>query len=57
LAKDRQAVRRNIALPRLTFDNKTLTGRRLKSPVPHIPPDVRPRFAPHNYHILSEVKE
>jgi hypothetical protein len=23
----------------------------------HIPPDVRPRFAPHNYHILFEVKE
>jgi hypothetical protein len=25
--------------------------------MPHIPPDVRPRFAPHNYHILFEVKE
>ena len=24
---------------------------------PHIPPDVRPRFAPHNYHILFEVEE
>jgi hypothetical protein len=52
-----QAVRRNIAFPRLTFDNKALTDRRLKSPMPHIPPDVRPRFAPHNYHILFEVKE
>jgi hypothetical protein len=52
-----QSIRRNIALPRLTFDNKALTDRRLKSPVPHIPPDVRPRFAAHNYHILFEVKE
>jgi hypothetical protein len=47
----------NIALPRLTFDNKALTYRRLESPVPNVPPDVRPRFAPHNYHILFEVKE
>jgi len=25
--------------------------------VPYIPPDVRPRFAPINYHILFEVKK
>lgn len=32
-------------------------GNGLKSPVPHIPPDVRPKFGLHNYHILFEVKE
>jgi hypothetical protein len=31
-------------------------GTRLSSRVPHIPPDCRPKFKLHNYHILFEVE-
>lgn len=51
-----QASQRNIALPKNTFSNQ-LTIRQLRSPVPHIPPSIRPEFALSNYHILFEVKE
>jgi len=51
-----RASQRNIALPKNTFSNE-LTIRQLRSPVPHIPPSIRPEFALSNYHILFEVKE
>jgi hypothetical protein len=28
-----------------------------RSPALHIPPDLRPRFAPHKHHILFEARE
>ncbi|HMY76924.1 MAG TPA: hypothetical protein PLQ88_34205, partial [Blastocatellia bacterium] len=52
-----QARTRNIALPGNTFNDRALTRNRLESPVPHIPPTLRPRFGLHNYHILFEVQE
>lgn len=54
---DRTATARNIALPRGTFDNERLVRGRLQSPVPHVPPEVRPKYGLHNYHILFEVKQ
>jgi hypothetical protein len=42
-------------LPDETFGDD-LTRNRLKSPVPYIPPAVRPSFKLENYHILFEVK-
>jgi len=49
----------NIRLPRMTFEPKYLieSYTRLNSPVPHIPPECRPKFKLSNYHILFEVKE
>ena len=46
----------NLAVPKLTFAEDALTHNRLTSPVPHIPPSVRPRFKLSNYHILFEVE-
>ncbi len=54
---NRLAVAQNVWLPEGTFDNAVLTRNRLESPVPHIPPALRPRFSLHNYHILFEVQE
>lgn len=54
---DYNLTARNIALPSATFDNNQLTVHQLKSPVPHIPPPLRPRFALHNYQILFEVQQ
>ena len=50
-----QAKLKNILVPRGTFDNAALAHRKLKSPVPHIPPDIRPKSALSNFHILFEV--
>jgi hypothetical protein len=49
---------KNIVLPDNTFEwprNGPSFGG--SSPVPHMPPDVRPKFNLSNYHILFEVKE
>lgn len=54
---NKNATQQNIALPARTFDDSLLTSNRLHSPVPHIPPSIRPEFALSNYHILFEVKE
>lgn len=51
------ATAQNISLPKGTFDNDKLTRSRLASPVPYVPPEVRPKYALSNYHILFEVKE
>lgn len=51
------AVTRNIVLPEGTFNDKDLTHRGLESPVPHVPPALRPKLGLHNYHILFEVQE
>ncbi len=45
-------VRIRLDLPASDLFEKT----GLKSAVPHIPPDLRPKFGLHNYHILFEVK-
>lgn len=50
----------NIVLPNHTYSwPKLANGREWAgySPVPHMPPDVRPKFKLSNYHILFEVKE
>lgn len=47
----------NLWLPGNTFNDQLLTRKGLYSPVPHIPPECRPRFGLHNYHILFEVEE
>lgn len=47
---------RDIKIP-LNLDAAQLFKRGLASPVPHIPPDVRPRFSLQNYHILFEVEK
>lgn len=53
-----RATRTQVALPRGTFEASELCRTYLRSPVPHVPPDVRPKRAGlHNYHILFEVKE
>lgn len=46
-----------VQLPAGTFDNATLTRQMLVSPVPHIPPELRPPTALTNYHILFEVEQ
>lgn len=53
---NKNATRLNITLPGNTFDRRAV-DKVLYSPVPHVPPNVRPRFALSNYHILFEVKE
>ncbi|MFN7948356.1 MAG: hypothetical protein U0Z53_23595 [Blastocatellia bacterium] len=51
------ATARNILLPNDTFTWSAATRWwQLRSPVPHIPPSVRPRFSLENYHILFEVQ-
>jgi len=64
-----RATATNIVLPRDTFSfqyekhpkhgYREFVGgwSRLRSPVPHIPPECRPKFGLHNYHILFEVEE
>ncbi len=47
----------NVWLPGGTFNDVLLTRNRLESPVPHIPPTLRPKFGLHNYHILFEVQQ
>ena len=47
---------KNIRVPRNTFIDATLTNKHLKSPVPHIPPEIRPKISLANYHILFEVE-
>lgn len=47
----------NIILPTDTFHVSPMTQLVLYCDVPHIPPDVRPKFKLNNYHILFEVKE
>ncbi|HWQ34865.1 MAG TPA: hypothetical protein VNQ79_18625 [Blastocatellia bacterium] len=50
-----QATARNLLLPDDTFVWPAATKwRRLSSPVPHIPPSVRPRFSLENYHNWQE---
>ncbi len=51
------AITQNLALTKNTFEDRALTRGTLESPVPHIPPCLRPRFGLHNYHILFEVQE
>ena len=52
-----QATARNILLPDDTFTfDASRSWWNLFSPVPHLPPQLRPRYALHNYHILFEVK-
>ena len=52
------ANRKNISLPEGTFGwPRGMSWSDLSSPVPHIPPDARPKFGLHNYHIMFEVKE
>lgn len=46
----------NIRVP-LSKSSSELFDRRLWSPVPHIPPSVRPKTLLHNYYILFEVKK
>jgi hypothetical protein len=51
-----RATRTHVALPRGTFAQEALTKKLLRSPVPHVPPAVRPtRAGLHNFHILFEV--
>ena len=61
-----EATAQNIVLPNGTFPDLAQIAspervwRRwdsLKSAVPHIPPECRPKFGLHNYHILFEVEE
>jgi hypothetical protein len=54
-----RATRRNIVLPAGTFgmDEEKLTWGRLYSPVPYVPPNVRPAYHLRNYHILFEVEQ
>lgn len=54
-----RATRKNIYLPLGVFGDqeKKLTWNLLRSPVPYVPPDVRPQFALRNYHILFEVEQ
>lgn len=53
-----RATRQIVAVPRGTFDRAVLGTKYLRSPVPHVPPDVRPtRAGLHNFHILFEVKK
>ena len=47
----------NFVLPSGVFDAKLLTKNNLSSPVPHIPPELRPRWALRNYHILFQVEK
>lgn len=54
---DQAKSQANILLPDDTFSfSKAAQWSSLKSPVPHMPPDIRPKFGFHNYHILFEVK-
>lgn len=48
---------RDITLPLNLPPIELFNGQSLTSPVPHIPPDCRPKFGLNNYHILFEVKE
>jgi hypothetical protein len=52
-----QATAKNIFLPRDVFNLNKLTQGGLFSPVPHIPPGMRPKFDLKNYHILFEVEK
>lgn len=50
-------TRANILLPDGTLpDLVDPKWRQLRSPVPHIPPKLRPTIGLHNYHILFEVQ-
>lgn len=56
-----QATTKNILLPYGTYNLPEhrawpIPWRHLSSPVPHIPPQLRPKFRLHNYHILFEVE-
>lgn len=57
---DTRRTATNIVLPNDTFTFQQRTGvgdwGALRSPVPHIPPDCRPKYGLHNYHILFEVE-
>lgn len=47
-----------VSLPRDTFDRNALTQEILFSPLPHIPPEMRPRPSMlSRYHILFEVEQ
>ena len=53
-----RATKTQVALPRGTFAQESLTKKYLRSPVPHVPPDVRSKRAGlHNFHILFEVQK
>jgi hypothetical protein len=43
-------------IPDGIYPTDALTKNSLSSPVPHIPPSVRPKYKLENYHILFEVK-
>lgn len=54
---DQRATRMNFALPMGTFDDDHLVrGQRLRSPVPHVPPELRPQGGLDTYHILFEAE-
>jgi hypothetical protein len=45
-----------VQLPAGTFNDAALTRHLLRTPVPHIPPQLRPTIALTHYHILFEVQ-
>jgi hypothetical protein len=49
-------TRHHVILPPTTFDPSTVTHKRLRSAVPHIPPGVRPASKSESYHVLFEVQ-
>jgi len=51
-----QAKQWNFVVPEATFADDVLTKKRLSSPVPHIPPALRPDAKLEAHHILFEVE-
>lgn len=46
-----------ITLPENTYSFRKQQGNEISSPVPHIPPALRPKIALSNFHILFEVEK
>lgn len=51
-----RAYLKTYSTPAQTFDDRRLTRERIKSRVPHIPANIRPKIHLRNFHILLEVE-